>query len=472
MLIMAKTQEGVKKHLATALELLVALGFVINMKKCAMHPVQSIGFLGFVLDSRKMSISLPTEKLKALQKTATKLSCQQTGTVRQLAQLLGMMVAAHPAILPAPLNFRYLERAKTQALRRGLPYEAQLDVTRRMKMDLSWWIEEAAKHNGRTIQITHWDLTIETDASKLGWGAFCQGVRTGGSWTPLEKRRHINYLELLAAFLALRSFLASKRRLSVLLRIDNVTAIAFLNRMGGTHSQELSDLAVEVWRWCLENEITIHAEHLPGRENVRADWESRHVRDSSDWMLQRSIFLQLESRLGPFSIDLFASRTNTQLPVYCSWRPDPAALTVDAFSLPWRNHHAYMFPPFSLITHCLEKLHSEQASAVLVAPVWHNQLWYPSLLGSLIDFPILLPPVQSILVGPESQSHPLVRQGHLPLAAWPISGDPFALEDFRMGLLSLSENHGATRLSQHTLQLGGSGIAGALHEVLIPFLHL
>ena len=44
---------------------------------------------------------------------------------------------------------------------------------------------------------------METDASRLGWGACCQGVRTEGRWTPLEKQIHINYLELLAAFLAL-----------------------------------------------------------------------------------------------------------------------------------------------------------------------------------------------------------------------------------------------------------------------------
>ena len=47
---------------------------------------------------------------------------------------------------------------------------------------------------------------------------------------------HINYLELLAAFLALKSFARQERSISILLWLDNVTAIAFLNKMGGTHS--------------------------------------------------------------------------------------------------------------------------------------------------------------------------------------------------------------------------------------------
>ena len=83
----------------------------------------------------------------------------------------------------------------------------------------------------------------------------------------------------------------------------------------------------------VERNITIHAEHLPGKQNVQADWESRHVMDSSNWRLHREIFLKLQESFGPFTVDLFASQTNAQLPVYCSWKPDPAALTVDALSI-------------------------------------------------------------------------------------------------------------------------------------------
>ena len=154
-----------------------------------------------------------------------------------------------------------------------------------------------------------------------------------------------NYLEMKAAFLALQSFCTGRSSVSVLLLMDNVTAIAFLNKVGGNYSHSLSDLAKEVWMWCIKTKITIHAEHLPASENIRVDWESRHLTDSSDWKLHRKVFLSLDKRLGPFSIDLFASRTNIQLLLYCSWRPHPTALVVDALSISWRNHHPYMFPP-------------------------------------------------------------------------------------------------------------------------------
>ncbi len=63
------------------------------------------------------------------------------------------MVAAHPAILPAPLYYHYLERGKSQALRKGLEYQSQVEVTTEMRMELQWWTEESCHHNGRPLGI-------------------------------------------------------------------------------------------------------------------------------------------------------------------------------------------------------------------------------------------------------------------------------------------------------------------------------
>ena len=59
---------------------------------------------------------------------------------------------------------------------------------------------------------------------------------------PAEKSHHINYVELLAAFLALKSFATNHCTVSILLQMDNIMAIAFINKMGGTHSAALSDM--------------------------------------------------------------------------------------------------------------------------------------------------------------------------------------------------------------------------------------
>ena len=281
-----------------------------------------------------MTISLPAQKLMTLLKTMRHLAEKTQASLREIFQVLGTMVATYPAILPAPLHYRHLERTKTHYLSRGVAFDNLVLLNEGIQSDLKWWIQEANSYSGRPLQITHWDLTTESNASKQDWSVSCQGTNTEGTWTATEQLEHINYLEMKAAFLTLESFCTGRSSVSVLLLMDNVTAIAFLNKMIGNHSHSLSDLAKEVWIWCIKK-ITINAEHLPGSENIRADWESRHLTDSSDWKLHREVFLSLDKRLGPFSIDLFASRTNTQLPLYCSWRQDPTALAVDALLISW-----------------------------------------------------------------------------------------------------------------------------------------
>ena len=54
-------------------------------------------------------------------------------------------------------------------------------------------------------------------------------------------------------------------------------------------------------------------------------------------------------------MDLFVSWINVQVTRYFSWRPDPAAIHVDALTFPWRTKCNYAFTPFSLIGKVLQK---------------------------------------------------------------------------------------------------------------------
>ena len=276
-----------------------------------------------------------------------------------LSQLLGKLVATKPAVFRAPLHYRALQHLKISMMRSGqkvttIPPEAQKDLT--------WWHTQLPMHSCSPIVQEEASVVIEADASLKGRGANCKGLRTSGVWNVDEAQCHINFLEMKAAYLAIQCFLKERSGVSVLLRLDNRTAIAYLNHMGGASMTSLCCLAIEIWEWCLAWEIMIHAEHLPGVENVTADWESRHHNDSSNWQLSPAVFDAVSQLLGPFSIDLFASRINHQLPIYCSWRPDPGAISVDAFSMPWRDKSPNLFPPFCLISRALLKIQRESVN--------------------------------------------------------------------------------------------------------------
>ena len=65
------------------------------------------------------------------------------------------------------------------------------------------------------------DLIVKTDAFLLGWGAASEGVHTGSLWSVEEWAQHINYTELTAGALVVRTFAKHKMECQCTLRIDN-----------------------------------------------------------------------------------------------------------------------------------------------------------------------------------------------------------------------------------------------------------
>ena len=300
-------------------------------------------------DSRTEELSLPHQKSSEIRKQARKLLRQTWVSAREIAEFVGKLLARALAIHPSPLHYQSLQHLKHQALRGSQNYSSLIHMSAAAKEDIEWWIHEVSKWNGRSLQATSPELEIETDASLTGWGAYCQGNLTGGRWSEEEQSLHINELKLLAAQFALRAFLKNVRDVSVLLKSDNVTTVAYINHLGGTRSGVLVNISKELWLWCLQRGIALKAQHLPGKENLNADFMSRHLRDRTDWILNPALFNLINQMWGPLQVDLFATRFSRQLPRYFSWRPDPEAEATDAFLQDWRNLQAYAHPPWCLI---------------------------------------------------------------------------------------------------------------------------
>ena len=199
-------------------------------------------------------------------------------------------------------------------------------------------------------------MTIESDASNTGWEAQQGKLQTGRSWSQVETVHHINYLKLLAAFLPLQCFAKHSNEITVQMKLDNVTAVTCINKLGGTHSQPLCQLALTVWEWCLQRNVFLVAEHLPGKNNIVADRESQLTRDHCDRMLNPLVFQMTQQQMGPLQTDLFASRLTKQLLSFFSRRPDPEATAIDAFNQNWAQTRGFANPPWCLIARCLSQI--------------------------------------------------------------------------------------------------------------------
>lgn len=126
--------------------------------------------------------------------------------------------------------------------------------------------------------------------------------------------------------------------------------------------------------------------------------------------------------------------------MFASWKPDPEATYIDAFTFDWSKHKFYCFPPFSLISRCLRNVEMDQAEGILIAPIWPTQLWWPQMLRLLIRHPVALPQQKSLLKLPNKKAHPLYAK--MVLMACYISGSPMKQEEFRSQLATSSWPHG------------------------------
>ena len=77
---------------------------------------------------------------------------------------------------------------------------------------------------------------------------------------------------------------------------------------------------------------------------------------------------------------------------------------------------------------------------ILVTPTWHTQPWYPELLRMSMGNPILLPKTPLLLKNPVGETHPLVKNDTLQLAAWIISGKNCVTQAYQKQLPNLSQN--------------------------------
>lgn len=312
--------------------------------------------MGFVYDSEDMSVSLPTEKIVKVRDRDREMDKLKKVSIRSFASFIGLLVSICPAIPYGWLYTKRFEREKFLALLENQNnFDAIMSLPEHLTKDFHWWERNIllSKNPIRDFTVS---LEIFSDSSLSGWGVFSNGKSSHGFWTEEDLSYDINHLELEAAFFGLKCFAREYKNCQILLRIDNTTAISYINRMGSIQFEKLGKIAKDIWKWCELRNIWIFASYIPSKKNVEADLESRILKPETEFELSASAFDEIVYKLGRPSIDLFATRANSKCKNYVSWRPDPDAITVDAFTISWKEHFFMLFPPFQLFCVYYKKL--------------------------------------------------------------------------------------------------------------------
>ena len=104
-----------------------------------------------------------------------------------IIKIPGPLDLFHSSDLPCPLHFRHLQNLKNKTMAFCHSYEALTQLDQASKEEILWWRDHLQAWNGRALFQKPVQLIIEKNASRKGWGAYCQGISRGGPWCLEEK---------------------------------------------------------------------------------------------------------------------------------------------------------------------------------------------------------------------------------------------------------------------------------------------
>lgn len=116
------------------------LGFKVHEEKSVLQPTQTLEFLGFIIDSINMTVSLPREK------TLNVLSLCEMGikasnlSIRQVLHIVGTLNSYSVGIEYGGNHFKHLEKDQIAALKcsKG-DFDVEMKISNEAKLDLHWW---------------------------------------------------------------------------------------------------------------------------------------------------------------------------------------------------------------------------------------------------------------------------------------------------------------------------------------------
>ena len=181
------------------------LGWLVNVEKSELEPKQVFNFLGYQFDLESGRVRPTPDRWQSLQEKILELISRPACSVRELMSLIGLLTATEKQVHLGRLHMRPIQWHLKRNWRIPESLEKWIPLPRSLHPHLQWWLEEGNVLTGQPLHPLQHALQIFTEASKEGWGAHLNEFIARGTWSLPESKLHINYLELKAVFLALKS---------------------------------------------------------------------------------------------------------------------------------------------------------------------------------------------------------------------------------------------------------------------------
>ena len=423
-------------------------------------------YLGFLINSLELTLALPGGKMQKLIQSCKQLLQNRVSSVREIAKVVGKLTSSMQAILPAPLHYRHLQmlQIKSQGGREVIRDKSNPGSElqgRSSVVDRPYHQLERSLHN--------------YSCSRPGYNYGCFFERLGSSLSGHSYKGSLDATRVLPSHqcpgvdgsLVCSESIHSKQSKPSCTPEDGQQDCNRLHSENGGHTV---------------NSVIANSPGFVGQQNyTNCRISPRGIKQPSRLGIETLPRLKrlevepqciqnIESTMGPTGGGSVCQSHELPTRKICELVSRSICNGSRCLSDVVDRSEGLQFPPFSLICHCLAKVRREQATIVMITPTWPTQAWYPILLEMSCRQPIMLPPLENLLMSPSQQVHPLVQQGNLTLAAWMVSGKISLQKGFQKTLLSYSAPiPGARAPKALTTVPGHSGVAGAFRGKLIHF---
>ena len=162
----------------TSIALLRSLGFKINLIKSCLTPSQCCEFLGMLINTISMTISLPEKKVERLISLYKETMEERVISLQKLAKVLGkLQTTAPPSRSNSPNQGTPTEPHQSSEVFPEL--RVLHNYIKRGLAELIWWIQNLIIVKGANTRIEPPQMEIFIDTSKKAWGAHVKG---GSPW--------------------------------------------------------------------------------------------------------------------------------------------------------------------------------------------------------------------------------------------------------------------------------------------------
>lgn len=133
---------SLRQNVAFVVHTLEHLGWLLNYEKSALEPVQSLEYLGVVLDIVQAKVFLPPVKSCPLRDQDQRLRSRRYPSIRLYIRLLGKIVSSFEAVPCTQLHSRPLQKNILSVWNKKIPaLDCHMSLSPGVLRSLSWWLE-------------------------------------------------------------------------------------------------------------------------------------------------------------------------------------------------------------------------------------------------------------------------------------------------------------------------------------------